>query len=271
MTAGDNRANSDDWDLHWRDLGRSAVLNPAQEYRRRLIMANLGIGEGSGARVLDLGSGLGDFLNDLQATHPEVPKLGIEISTSGTEIARQRVPHATFLQSDLLNDDPPAEYHGFATHAVCSEVLEHVDDPVGFLKHARHYMAPGCRLVVTVPGGPRSAFDQHIGHRRHFSAAELHHVLADAGFSVKFTAGSGFPFFNLYRLLVILRGRKLIGDAAGAPTPLLKTTSHFFGILFRLNVSRSRYGWQTIGVAYNDQNQGPTNALHILAGGRPLQ
>ncbi len=32
------------------------------------------------------------------------------------------------------------------------------------------YLAPGCRLVVTVPGGPRSAFDRHIGHRRHFSA-----------------------------------------------------------------------------------------------------
>ena len=71
---------------------------------------------------------------------------------------------------DLLRDPAPdAEWAGWATHAVCSEVLEHVDEPVVLLRNARSWLAPGCRLVVTVPGGPMSAFDRHIGHRRHFS------------------------------------------------------------------------------------------------------
>jgi 2-polyprenyl-3-methyl-5-hydroxy-6-metoxy-1,4-benzoquinol methylase len=36
---------------------------------------------------------------------------------------------------------------------VCSEVLEHVDRPRELLANAAAYLAPGCRLVVTVPGG----------------------------------------------------------------------------------------------------------------------
>jgi hypothetical protein len=111
-------------------------------------------------------------------------------------------------------------------------------------------MADGCRLVVTVPGGPRSSFDEHIGHRRHFTAADLRGVLTDAGFAVETTTGAGFPFFNLYRLMVILRGKRLVDDASGEPGALLKLASAVFDVLFKLNMPRSRFGWQTIGVAY---------------------
>jgi len=241
----------DDWDRHWRDLEDSSVVNPAQEYRRRIILARLELNLVPEPRVLDIGSGLGDFLRVLHALHPETPKLGLEVSQSGVEISRRRLPQAMFLQRDLIvGTDDPAEHRGFATHAICSEVLEHVDDPVLLLKNARPYMADGCRLVVTVPGGPRSRFDLHIGHRQHFSPARLRQVLTDAGFKVEFTTGAGFPFFNLYRLLVILRGEQLVKDAAGEPGALLKATSTVFRLFFRFNVSRSPLGWQTMGVAY---------------------
>jgi len=35
-----------------------------------------------------------------------------------------------------------------------------------------------------VPGGPMSAFDRHVGHRRHFSAAALRQLLVNSGFEV---------------------------------------------------------------------------------------
>src|SRR3546814_18015665 len=76
-------------------------------------------------------------------------------------------------------------------------------------------MAPGCRLVVTVPGGPMSAFDRHIGHRRHFTPPALAALLTDAGLAVERTDGAGFPFFNLYRLGVIARGHRLVADLTG--------------------------------------------------------
>lgn len=50
--------------------------------------------------------------------------------------------------------------------------------------------------------------------------------------------------------MVILRGERLVKDASGEPSALLRTTSSVFRLLFKLNLSRSPLGWQTIGVAY---------------------
>ena len=60
--------------------------------------------------------------------------------------------------------------------------------------------------MVTVPGGPRTAFDRHIGHRRHYTTDALRAVLDAAGLEVELVQGAGLPFFNLYKLLVMMRG-----------------------------------------------------------------
>ena len=242
----------DDWDRHWKELGETAIVNPAQGYRRRLILTALDLGRALAPKILDIGSGLGDLLVDLHALYPDIPKVGIELSHSGVEIASRRLPQARFLQRNLVaGHDDPGEYRAFATHAVCSEVLEHVDDPVRLLQNSRPYLAPGCRLVVTVPGGPQSQFDLHIGHRRHFTPQDLHDVLSQAGFKVEYTTGAGFPFFNLYRLLVILRGKRLVADAEGEPSHAFRAACAIFRALFKCNISHSPIGWQTLAVARN--------------------
>jgi SAM-dependent methyltransferase len=242
-------AQPDDWDRHWHALESANIINPAQEYRRHLIRENLCLDPAT-ARVLDIGSGVGEFLRVLHIQHAGIPKLGLEMSHCGVEIASHRLPQALFLQRDLVfGNDDPKEHRGFATHAVCSEVLEHVDDPGRLLRNARAYMADGCRLIVTVPGGPQSRFDKYIGHRRHYTPSDIRKVLTDAGFTVEFATGAGFPFFNLYRLLVILRGQWLVNDASGPPGISLRIASSIFRILFNLNIARSGLGWQTIAVA----------------------
>ena len=70
--------------------------------------------------------------------------------------------------------------------------------------------------------------DRHIGHRRHFTPADLAQVLGAAGFTVETATGAGFPFFNLYRLTVILRGARLKDDASGEPGALLRFASAVF-------------------------------------------
>ena len=74
------------------------------------------------------------------------------------------------------------------------------------------YLARGCRVVVTVPGGPMSAFDRSIGHRRHFTPDSLSQILRESGFRVESAQRAGFPFFNLYRLVVIARGEAVTHD-----------------------------------------------------------
>jgi len=205
-------------------------------------------------RVLELGSGQGDFARDLVATHPTVELCGLDLSSTGVAIARRKVPGAAFFQQDFTQPIAiPDSYRGWATHAVCSEVLEHLDDPAAVLVNVRPLLAPGCRVVITVPAGPMSAFDRHIGHRGHFTPDRLAATLRAAGLEVADLRGAGFPFFNLYRLAVVARGEKLIHDAAaedGRRLPLsARATIQVFRWLFRFNRHAGQRGWQLVAVA----------------------
>jgi len=115
-------------------------------------------------------------------------------------------------------------------------------------------MAPGCQLIVTVPGGPMSAFEKHIGHRQHFTPAKLRTLLEESGFAVEWTTGAGFPFFNLYKCAGYLRGERLIEDVrkggGGQPASSLALAAmSVFDVLFHCNIRSSPWGWQMIGKA----------------------
>jgi trans-aconitate methyltransferase len=241
----------DDWEQHWEDYAESAEHNPAQLYRRKIILRLLTPGA---KRVLDIGSGQGDLARTLTAERPGAEIVGLEQSRSGVEAAARKVPAAAFIQRDLLDTaGSPGTYASWADEAVCSEVLEHVDDPVTLLRTARTYLQDGCRLVVTVPGGPMSAFDRHIGHRRHFRSNDLRRTLEAAGFDVDSVSRAGFPFFNLYRLLVILRGERLVRDVAstanGSESGAAGAVMAAFRFLFAFNLRSSPFGWQLVAVA----------------------
>src|SRR5438477_3389095 len=140
MASFGNEVLPDDWDRHWERYQDSAVTNPAQGYRRKLIMAGLDLTHAPEPRVLDIGSGLGDLLIDVHAEFPQAKMVGLELSRAGVDIATRRLPQAQFVQCDLIaGNADPGNLRGFGTHAVCSEVLEHVDDPVGLLRSARAY------------------------------------------------------------------------------------------------------------------------------------
>jgi SAM-dependent methyltransferase len=246
----------DDWDAHWTDYADSAEKNPSQKYRRHLLFLLLGLDRAEEpVRLLDVGSGQGDFAREARQRYPRAEILGLELSQAGVDIAKRKVPDATFLTTNLLEERPaPAEPANWATHAVCSEVLEHVDDPRRFLIRARDYMAPGCRLIVTVPGGPMSAFEKHIGHRQHYTPAKLRTLLEQSGFQVDRTTGAGFPFFNLYKCAGSLRGERLIDEVkrgvGGQPASRLAIAAMAaFDVLFHLNIHRSPWGWQMVGEA----------------------
>jgi len=241
----------DDWDRHWQDYSETAEQNPAQNYRRELIMSLLGVrGSGEGVRLLDIGSGQGDMAAAIQVRFPSAQILGLELAQAGVEISCRKVPRARFVQRNLLDASEPGEdLRGWATHAICSEVLEHLDDPAILLRNARAYMAEGCCLVITVPGGPMSAFDKHIGHRKHWRRQEIERLLTEAGFTPEYVSGVGFPFFNLYRCLVILRGRKLITDvSAGSHQTSLaaRMAMSVFSRVMKLRLNSSRAGWQMV-------------------------
>lgn len=244
--------SSDDWNQHWTDFADLAAESPAKAFRHGLVVEALR-GRRAPRRVLDVGSGSGDLAVRIHDAFPAVELLGLELSRVGVERARTRLPDAVFLERNLLEEeDPEPEHRLWATHAVCSEVLEHVDEPEALLGAVRPYLAPGCVLIVTVPSGPMSAFDRHIGHRRHFTAAGLQRVLERSGFVVEWVHGAGFPFFNLYRLLVVARGRRLAEDVSthgNVPALVARLAMRTFRVLLRLSHGSGRRGWQLVARA----------------------
>ena len=69
---------------------------------------------------------------------------------------------------------------------------------------------------------------------------------------------AGFPFFDLYRLVVIARGRRLIDDVEQSKDALGDGTSgaalRFFNRIFRYNLDSSPFGWQLLAVARRSED-----------------
>ena len=257
---------NDDWNRHWSAFGDEVAGNPATAYRSRLILKLLEP-VADNAVILEFGCGQGEFALHLARLYPQAEVRGIDVSTEGVRRAARAAAtlglSADFAQRDLtLPAELADEERGRATLAICSEVLEHVDVPDVLLRHAAEYLAPGSRLVITVPGGPRSAFDRHIGHRRHFTAARLRHLLETSGFEQVKVQRAGFPFFDLYRLVVILRGKRLVADVEQTAGTALDrgasgTALRFFDRAFRYNLESTPFGWQLLAVAHRSDRSMP--------------
>jgi len=253
--------NHDDWSRHWDSYADSARLNPAQEMRHNLAIHQLSAA-GDASLLIDFGCGQGDFLERLSACRPALRLVGFELSKTGVEISKRKVPSAEIFEVDLFT--PPASIDQFRSRAdvaVCLDVIEHVDNPADFLASARNYLKPEGILLLSVPGGPMSAFDRHIGHRSHFTRRKLQETVTLAGFRVEKIWLAGFPFFNLYRLLIILMGKRLIAHAASGRSGESSTMSgsaeiamKVFRFLFRFNLSDTPFGWQVFAVARNPAN-----------------
>jgi SAM-dependent methyltransferase len=240
---------ADDWDGHWASFDESASMNPAQHYRHRLVLRMLH--QARPQRLVDIGSGQGDLLELASTALPVTRLFGLELSQTGVDRTFLKAPTADVRCVNLLSSDAQSQIADIqADVAVCVEVLEHLDDPLPFLRRASAALAPGATLIVTVPGGPRSDFDKLIGHRRHYTPGSLRRLLESAGFVVRSVDRAGFPFFNLYRFVVVGRGKKLASDVAdGSTSGLARFAMRTFGVLFRANVPRSRWGWQNVAVA----------------------
>jgi SAM-dependent methyltransferase len=120
--------------------------------RLRIIRAWLNrIPSSRSLRILDYGCGTGDYVTGPLA-HDGHDLLGIDVHGESIRVARDRhrLPNLAFRQatvSDLIRDRLQFDA------IICSEVLEHLDDPQGFLVSLKSLMAPEALLLITTPNG----------------------------------------------------------------------------------------------------------------------
>src|SRR5262245_55718478 len=96
-------AARDDWDRHWVEEAAANARNPAQDYRKRLVLSLLG----RPARVLDIGCGSGELAAAIRDRFRRAEILGLDTSEGAVELARRKVPDATFERRDLLAEAQP--------------------------------------------------------------------------------------------------------------------------------------------------------------------
>ena len=196
----------------------------------------------------------GDLARVILSDFPGAKVLGFKNSTSGVELAAKAEPRARFLRKNLMQPQTPAdEDRGWANVATCSEVLGHVD-ATKLLSNARAYLDPDTLVVITMASGKISYFDRYVGHLRHYTEASLRETLEVPWFRVVDVWRAGFPFFNLYKISAILRGKSPVNDVTG-PARGISLAMKVFGIVFRPNFTSTPWGCQLVAVAVEDADK----------------
>ncbi len=132
---------------------------------------------------IEVGIGTGLYSSFLLSKLPNAIGLGLDISPSSkvfTEAQMKALKLASRYHVELrdITSSPLEEKTNWL---ICVEVLEHLDDPVTFLKELRCNMAPGARAFITA--ALNAAHSDHIYLYRDANEVLLH--LVEAGFTLE--------------------------------------------------------------------------------------
>ena len=154
---------ADDYDEMWRRLEDFLRYNPGARHRRRLVLRALRRHAGDATEVLDVGCGLGEMVGFLADALAQCRFTGVDFSAGAIDSCRRRLPTHRWAVADVVNDDLPGPYDA----VVCSELLEHLDEPARRLPRNRAVLEAGRDIVVTVPNGKVFATERAVGHVAH--------------------------------------------------------------------------------------------------------
>jgi SAM-dependent methyltransferase len=159
-------------DRHWWYAGRRRVLD--------VVLRGLAVPRG--ARLLDAGCGSGRNMVDLQHYGPVT---GIELSPPSVQAARARGV-GEVIEGSVLEMPFPQDTFELA---VSLDVIEHLEDDVAALRELRRVVAPGGRLLVTVPAYQWlwSRHDVVNHHHRRYSRSTLVRAAESAGWRAERT------------------------------------------------------------------------------------
>jgi SAM-dependent methyltransferase len=188
-------ATSYNYDTTWPDFDDMKRFGPMSRHARRLtwsFVRNLDF-----TSVLDVGCGQGSPLEYIAQKRRGVELCGVDISFAAVELARHRLPTATFTELDLTRQALPRTFD----LVICSDVLEHIEEDRAALRNIRS-MTGRWFLVSTIQGHMRSFEPTAVGHVRNYAPGELRSKMEEAGFRIVRQVDWGFPLYSpLYRNL----------------------------------------------------------------------
>jgi ubiquinone/menaquinone biosynthesis C-methylase UbiE len=113
--------------------------------------------------------------------------VGIDYNEASINFAKEHVEAEFYCASS--NALPFAEVT--FDKVLCEDTLEHVDDEEGTLREIVRVLKPGGLLVLSVPNDFLNILDREYPEHRHYSAADLRHLLGKHGLTVERVHRSG--------------------------------------------------------------------------------
>jgi len=204
---------------HWWYTARRDILG-ALIARRIALPAN--------AQILEVGCGTGHNFGMLgrfgtvDALEIDDPARAIASERLGRPVGTAPLPE--------LKGVADAHYHLVAL----LDVLEHVEDDCDALRGIKRKLAPGGRILLTVPANPWmwSAHDVVHHHHRRYTAASLRAVVAAAGLKVELVSHFNSLLFPLAAALRI--AGKATGKTTSDDAMPLPAVNRLFGSVFGL-------------------------------------
>ena len=174
------------WTDSGRDLGQPTLERIARMGRMNAWMFHE-IAPYIGRRVLEVGSGIGTFSQEL-TNRDALVCLDIEASYVADLAARfEHFPHVRCLLLDASSPEILSLRSYIHDTIICLNVLEHIQDDLLTLRHFFQLLSPGGRLILLVPAHPflYSSLDKAISHFRRYSRSDLVEKLRQAGFRIQ--------------------------------------------------------------------------------------
>jgi SAM-dependent methyltransferase len=151
-------------------------------WRWKSILANKSIAFKPGSILLEIGCGNGiamhQFETDYGITVDGCDLNELALSKSVTVNGRKFLYNIFDFQEQLVG-----KYDGI----ILLDVIEHIDDPLGFIKASSKYLKKNGMIIINVPAYQwlYSSYDRAVGHVHRYTKKELRSLLIQAGFDVK--------------------------------------------------------------------------------------
>ena len=170
----------------------SGLLSPFL-LERRLAAARPYVGQG---RVLDVGCGNGELARYIETDR----YLGLDTDAESVEVAKNRRPEHRFRVTDGNARPDGADRFDIV---VGLAVIEHLDDPVAWLRQLGSYLVNGGSIVLTTPH-PALRWGHELGAWLGLfsrGAAEEHTVLIDRPMMHRLASRAGLEIAEFKRFL----------------------------------------------------------------------
>ncbi|MBN1884646.1 MAG: methyltransferase domain-containing protein [Candidatus Krumholzibacteriota bacterium] len=210
MSAYENRFTMDEVRLFWDGVAvheyerANDLMDRVHTQRFRGAISRLDLRDG--ARILNVWSRIGDGVPWLRRACPGIRLVNADLSFEMLRGSRRLHPEETHVQTSLHELPFPDDSFDIA---MSLETLEHVPDPLIFLRELRRVLVEGGQLVMSLP--PAFAewtsvlnsmlrFHHGEGPHRFLAPGEVKRMLREAGFDLLDHEGTLFIPFGGMRM-----------------------------------------------------------------------